>query len=114
MPTIKTTSTLAANGQAFPLAGSQFEYLPRAAILEFAVLADALGEVSATIQAGTTILLQSSPLDTKAVAEPIVYPDDFQYSAELVGGGQRISVELRETGGGAPVVRTVVRITWAG
>lgn len=109
-PVIKVTTTLTANGRAFPLSGSQFEFLPFDALLEFALLGDTAAAVNATVYSGSDVLQQASPIDILAVASPIIYPDHFTLQ-DVTAAGERISVELQETAAGTPVVRTIVRIT---
>lgn len=110
MPTIKVTSTLAANGVANPLAGSQYEYLPFPALVEAAILADAGDAINADFFSGSDVVMQNSPLDTLAVATPIRYPDDFQIQ-DVAGAGERLGITLRDTSGVGGTARTVVRIT---
>jgi hypothetical protein len=112
MPTIKRTTSLAANESANPLAGSQYEYLPFDALVQAAVLADAAGEVEATFFSGTDVILEGAPLDTLAVATPIQFPDDYDIQ-DVAAQGERLGLTIREVGGnvGPTVVRTVVRIT---
>lgn len=109
MPTIRvSTVNLAANGQAFPLQGNQYEYLPFNALVEFAIVANAAG-INATIYSGSDVLQQDGPTTVKAT--PPVYPDDFMVS-DVAAAGERLNVVLRETAGVATTdIETVVRIT---
>ncbi len=110
MPTIKTRTTMVANGTAFPLQGNQYEYLPFDAYIEMALKADAAGVVNATVFSGSDLLLQSAQIDTLAVATPIQYPEDFEIT-DAAAGGERLGIQLQEAGGLTPIVRTVTRIT---
>lgn len=109
MPTIRVTNTnIAANATVFPLQGNQYEYLPFAAQLEFAVIANAAG-IDVTIYSGTDLLQQGGPATVKAT--PPVYPDDFLLD-DVANAGERINVILRETAAVATTdTETVVRIT---
>ncbi len=109
MPVIVIRTALGANATAFPLAGSQFEFLPYNAKLEFANQADATG-VLQTIQSGTDILAQESPIQVGTINVQPKYPDDF-YLDDIAGAGERIGLQLRDTSGVARVVLTVIRIT---
>ena len=109
MPLIKASTTLAANGQAFPLAGSQYEYLPFDAALLFAVLGDTAAVVNASVFSGSDVLMQNSPVDILAVANPIIYPDHYSLQ-DYAARGERISVQLQEAAAATPVVRTNVMI----
>lgn len=114
MPTIRVVTPVAiltANSVHFPLQGSQYEYLPFNARVEFAIVtADPLAdEVSATVYSGTDVLQQAGPISEKA--QP-VYPDDFLLD-DVAAAGERLSVELR-IGANALVtagIQTVVKIT---
>jgi len=109
MPTVRVASTnLAANSTNYPLSGSQYEYLPFNARVEFAVIANAAG-VDVTVYSGSDVLQQSGPATVKAT--PPVYPDDFLLD-DVAMAGERLSVVLRETAGVATTdVETVVKIT---
>lgn len=109
MPVIRDRRTLAANSINFPLQGQQFEILPYAAAVEFAVNASAV-TVDVAVFSGSDILQQSGAPLVKAATSP-VYPDDFTLQ-DLALPSERLSVQLRETGNIATtVVETAVRIT---
>ena len=110
MPLIKRTTTLAANGQAFPLQGSQYEFLPFDALVEFALLADAGDAIDASAFSGSDVLLENSQIDALAVATPITYPDDYSLT-DVAAAGERIGVAYRETAGVISIARTSVKIT---
>jgi hypothetical protein len=109
MPLIKQTTTMTANGRAYPLAGSQYEYLPFDAAVLFAILVDALGVVNASVFSGSDVLMQNSPVDVLAVANPIIYPDHYAIQ-DYAAKGERISVDLQEAAAATPIVRTNVMI----
>lgn len=109
MPTITVRTALAANGTANPLSGSQYEFLPFPALVEFGIAADANG-VLATVASGPDILSEEGPVVLKAINVKPVYPDDFDLSDEAAAG-DRIKVGLRDTSGAARVVMTTVKIT---
>ena len=109
MPLIKSSITMVASSHAFPLAGSQYEYLPFDAALLFAILGDTGAVVTASVFSGSDVLLQSSPIDILAVANPIIYPDHYSLQ-DYAARGERISVDLQETAAATPVVRTNVMI----
>jgi len=109
MPTIRVTTTnLAANGQAFPLQGNQYEFLPFNARVEFAIVANAAG-IDVTVYSGSDVLQQNGPATVKAT--PPLYPDDFLLD-DVAMAGERLNVVLRETAGVATTdIETVVKIT---
>lgn len=112
MPTIKRTSSLAANATANPLVGSQYEYLPFDALVQAAVRVGTAGAVRASMFSGTDVLLEDAEVDELAATTPIRFPDDYDIQ-DVAAAGERIGITLRETAGalGPTLVRTVVRIT---
>ena len=109
-PLIKVLVAMTANGTSYPLSGSQYEFLPFDAMVEFAILADTGATVNASVFSGSDVLQQRSAVDILAVASPIVYPDHYSLS-DVAAAGERLSVELVEGAGGTPDVRTACRIT---
>ena len=114
MPSIIKKESVAGGGTYYPLQGSQYEYLPWDARLEFAITADtsddsATGSAAMNIFSGSDILVQNGDVPVKDTA--IVYPDDFLIS-DVAAAGERISVEIMHTVAGESVtVRTVARLT---
>lgn len=110
MPLIRTRTAMAANGQAFPLLGTQYTYMPFDGLVEFAILVDTGGTVFATVFSGTDVLCQEYQVDVLAVANPILYPDHYSLADEAVAG-EPLSINLREGAAGTPVVRCAVKLT---
>lgn len=110
MPTIKRSNTAAANATVTPLVGSQYEYLPFDALVEFAILADAGDAFNASVFSGSDVLMQNEPVDNLAVASPILYPDHYQIQ-DVAMAGERLGVQLTDTSGAGGTIRTLVRIT---
>lgn len=110
MPLIRVaTPNLAAAAVAFPLVGSQYEFLPFPASVEFAVVANA-ATVDVKIYSGSDVLQQSGPPTVKTVVSA-TYPDDFLLQ-DVAAAGERLNVELRETGAVATTdLETAVKIT---
>ena len=108
MPTIRVTSTnVPANGQVFPLQGSQYEFLSFPARISFAIVANAAG-IQATVFSGSDLLQQAGPTTVKAT--PPLFPDDFLLT-DVAAAGDRLSVQLDEVAGVATTdVETVVMI----
>ena len=91
------------------LSGSQFEFLPYDASLEFAVNADANGqEVLCDVYSGQDVLMENAPLNSQARIP--VYPDDYNLT-DVAAAGERLKIRARNTGAGAHVVSFAVRIT---
>jgi hypothetical protein len=111
MPTIKRTVVLTdAAPQANPLAGSQYEFLPFNALLEFAILGDAGESIEAYVSSGSDILMENSPVDVLAVASPIIYPDHYGVR-DVAAAGERIGLSVRKLTAGDAVCRVAVQIT---
>jgi len=110
VPTIKRKRDVAANGEDFPLVGSQYEYLPFDARVDVALLADTGDELEGTVYSGSDVLLEGSQLDEKALASPVVWPDDFSLT-DVAAQGERLGIKVRETAGAISTYRIVVRIT---
>jgi len=112
MPTIRVNNVLNAGEPTFPLQGSQYEYLPFNARVEFAVVEITtialVGDVVATIFSGTDVLQQAGSITGK-IDGATVYPDDFLLD-DVAAAGERLSVELISAAGAA-TVQTTVKIT---
>jgi len=112
MPTIRVRNTLDAGVPTFPLQGSQYEYLPFNARVEFAIIETTLvasvGDVIATIFSGTDVLQQAGGITAK-IGGTTIYPDDFLLD-DVAAAGERLSVELVSAAGAADV-ETTVKIT---
>lgn len=89
------------------LSGSAFEFLRGNAIVSAGVTAAATGLV-VTIQSGADIVLEESPVYIKT-NYPII-PDEMYYT-DVGVAGDRLVVRIRNTTGGALVVRCIVQIT---
>jgi len=112
MPTIRVQNDLQAGVATFPLQGSQYEYLPFDARVEFAILeitnTALIGDVKATVFSGTDVLQQAGLISGEISGHPR-YPDDFLLD-DVAAAGERLSVELISALGAA-LVETVVKIT---
>jgi len=125
MPTIRAKTVIAAGEgptTVFPLQGNQYEYLPFAARVEFAIVGNAptsldVDGVNATVFSGSDILQQQSGItnksDTTAQTKNAVYPDDFLLD-DVAAAGERLSVQLDipdPTAAESIIIDTVVKIT---
>lgn len=111
MPVIQgSTSVALSSVNDNVLTGSQFEYLPFNAALEFGLNGDANGaDMRVDVFSGQDILMENSPLNTRAVM-PIV-PDDYILN-DVAAAGERLKIRVRNTS--AAAARTIfwsVRIT---
>lgn len=92
------------------LSGSQFEFLPWNAYLEFGINGDANGaDMRVDVYSGQDILMENAPLNVKA-AMP-VFPDDFILN-DIAAAGERIKIRVRNTSAaGARTVYFTVKVT---
>lgn len=112
MPIIRKVTDTASAGTYFPLQGSQYEYLPFNALLEFAIISvDATGTnaLKATVYSGSDLLQEQSDVDVKT-SRNAIYPDDFTLQ-DVAAAGERIGVQLDATASANAEALTVVRIT---
>lgn len=114
MSQISTRTSLAANSTANLLASTQYEYLPgamfpRGALVEFGTLTDATG-VLRTVQTGSDVVEEESPMNIGTINVQPTYPDHFTLN-DLVGPGEKINIKARDTSGATRIVMAVVRFT---
>ncbi len=108
MPVIQNSVSVAANAtNDNVLAGSQFEFLPYNAYLEFGLVASAAGLV-ADVYSGQDTVAESFALSVQNRFP--VYPDDYPLN-DVAAGGERIKVRIRNTTGGALTAFFSVRIS---
>jgi len=111
MPVIQGSVSVAASSvNDNVLNGSQFEFLPYDASLEFGLNGDANGaDLRVDVYSGQDVLMESAPMNVKAAIP--VYPDDFVLT-DVAGAGERIKVRVRNTSAaGARSLFYSVRIT---
>lgn len=114
MAQISVRTVLTANQSVNLLSGTQYEFLPpklypRGAYVEFGNLADATG-VLRTVQTGSDVVEEESPMNIGTINQQPVYPDNFTLN-DLVAPGERIKVQARDTSGVARTIMTTVRFT---
>lgn len=111
MPSTVIRVALGASGTALPLAGTQYEFPDDNAVIELAMSADATG-VLATVQSGSDVIMEESPVQIGTINVQPKYPDDF-YIRFPVLAGERVKVALRDTSAAARVVLVNVIINEA-
>jgi hypothetical protein len=114
MSQIAVRVSLLANAQQNALTGTQYEFLPpgmfpNGALAEFATLTDATG-VLRTVQTGSDVVEEESPVNVGTINTQPIYPDHFTLN-DLIAPGDRNNVKLRDTSGVARVVMAVVLFT---
>lgn len=111
MPSIVVTSTDVAVGSTTnPLQGSQYEYLPFDAFVQFAIYADTGDTFVVSVFSGTDVLMQNAPMPNLAVATPILFPDHY-YLEDAAGAGERLGIQAVNNTGVVATFRTIARIT---
>lgn len=108
MPTIQNvTSVPGASSNSNVVAGSAYEFAPFHARVDIAVVGDAApGFMRSTVQAGSDVLLEESPISQQNRFP--VWPDDFTLS-DVVAKGDRIKIVARNT----DVAANAHNIFWA-
>lgn len=108
MPVIQQSVSIAANAvNDNVLTGSQFEFLPYDAYLEFGINASATGLVVDVYSGQDTLAEAMEPSTQNRIP---VYPDDFNLT-DVAAAGERIKIRARNTTGGALTLQYSVRIT---
>lgn len=108
MPVIQNSVSVAANDtNENVLTGSQFEFLPYDASLDFGLVGSATGLV-ADVYSGSDTLAEGIGLSTQNRFP--VFPDDFTLS-DVAAAGERIKVRIRNTTGGALTCFYSVRVS---
>jgi len=111
MPSILVQETDVADGSTTnPLRGSQYEYLPFNAFVEFAVYADTGDVFTLSVFSGSDVLMQNAPMPILATADPIIYPNHY-FLNDVAGAGERLGVQAVNGTGAVASFRTLVRIT---
>jgi len=90
------------------LSGSAYEFVQFPARIDVAVVGDAAGTIRATVQSGSDVLLEESPV-SRAARVP-VWPDDYDLS-DVAAPPDRLKIALRNTGGVAVDTFWSMRIT---
>lgn len=79
------------------LAGSAFEFIRRPGRARFYVVGDAAGAARATIQSGSDVMMEESPV-SRAARVPVI-PDDLT-AEDVVMPNDRLKLAIRNTGAG--------------
>lgn len=80
------------------LSGSAFEFIKRPSLVRFYVVGNAAGDQRVTIQSGSEVLMEESPI-SRAARFPLV-PDDLACE-DVAMPGDRLKLAIRNTGAGA-------------
>jgi|SRR5215475_9274816 len=108
MPSIVLSTSIPAGQSVNVVQGTQYEFLPFHAHLEFAIVTTVTGML-ATIYSGTDLLMQEGPIDLKTAGQLPIYPDNFHVNDDAAQG-DRVNVTVRNTTAGALTAITVIRI----
>jgi len=110
MPTISTRNDVATLITVDNvLTGSQFEFLPFDAFLEFGLVSEGVvGDWVVDVFSGQDILMEQG--EVSIADRQAVYPDDFTLT-DVAAGGERIKIRIRNTSAGTLNFFTTLRIT---
>lgn len=111
MPVLQGSASIAAASvNDNVLTGSQYEFLPYNAFIEFGLNGDANGgDLRVDVYSGPDVIMENAPMSV--VARIPIYPDDF-VGSDAAAAGERLKVRVRNTH--ATTARTIywnVRIT---
>jgi len=108
MPTVQSSVSVAANAtNENVITGSQWEYLPYNARLDFGLVASATG-LLADVYSGADVVAEGFSLSTQNRFP--IYPDDFNLG-DVAAAGERIKIRIRNTTGGALTAFFSMRVT---
>lgn len=110
MPLVQNRITIAGLGvNDNVLSGSQFEFLPYDAALEFGLNGDANGaDLRVDVYSGSDVLLENAPMSTQNRVP--VYPDDYQLN-DVAAAGERLKIRVRNTNAAARDIIFALKIT---
>jgi len=110
MPTIQNRASIAGLGTTDNvLTGSQYEFLPYDANIEFAVVGDANAtDLRVDIYSGQDVLMENS--EPSAQNRIPIYPDDFTL-VDQAAAGERIKIRARNSNAAARTLFYSLRIT---
>lgn len=107
MPTFQQSFSIAANAtNDNALAGSQWEFLPYNALLEFGLQASAAGLVFDVFSGQDTVCETMEPAVDGRFAK---YPDEYTLN-DVAAAGERVKIRIRNTTGGALTAYVSMRI----
>lgn len=105
---IQVTGSVAANSvNDNVITGSQFEYVPYHAAVEFGLVGSATG-LLADAYSGSDMLCEGMAISTQNRFP--VFPDDYTLT-DVAAGGDRLKVRIRNTTAGALTYFVGIRIT---
>jgi len=91
------------------LAGSQFEFLPFDAFLEFGLTGEGVvGDFIVDVYSGQDVLMEAGSVSI--LDRTPVYPDDFSLN-DVAAGGERIKIRVRNGSAGTLNFFTALKIT---
>jgi len=91
------------------LTGSQFEFLPYDAFLEFGLTGEGVvGDFIVDVYSGQDVLMESGQVSILDRAP--VYPDDFSLN-DVAAAGERIKIRIRNASAGTLNFFTALKIT---
>lgn len=108
MPVIQRQVSIPANSTLENIvAGSQYEFARRRCVISGGIVGAAAG-LLANVNSGGDVVMEQFPLQIKATDFPII-PDEFVFT-DVMEAGDRLSIPVQNTTGGAIVARIIVQI----
>jgi len=109
MPTIQNRVSVATGVNDNVLSGSQYEFLPYDAQLEFGIVGDTnAADLRVDVYSGQDVLMENS--EPSAQNRMPVYPDDYGLT-DVAAAGERIKIRVRNTNAAARTLFYSLRIT---
>jgi len=109
MPTIQNRVSVATGVNDNVLSGSQYEFLPYDAQLEFGIVGDTnAADLRVDVYSGQDVLMENS--EPSAQNRMPVYPDDYTLT-DVAAAGERIKIRVRNTNAAARTLFYSLRIT---
>jgi hypothetical protein len=91
------------------LSGSQWEFLPYNARLEFGLVGDAnAADLRVDVYSGQDVILENAP--PSAQNRIPIYPDDFTLT-DFAAAGERLKIRVRNTNAAARSINFCIRIS---
>lgn len=109
MPTIQNRVSVATGVVDNVLSGSQYEFLPYDAQLEFGIVGDTnAADLRVDVYSGQDVLMENA--EPSAQNRIPVFPDDFGLT-DVAGAGERIKIRVRNTNAANRTLFYSLRIT---
>jgi hypothetical protein len=113
MPQITVLRSIASGASVNLFENWQYEYPPKASLLEVLISAEVAGFVMSLTTGTESIVQPESPVGLGAL-DTLPAPQDFQAIIDKVDPGERLVLTVRNTTGAAKQVQMVANLNFAG